>query len=374
MIKKAVILSLFFILISCGGQGTPGVGTSTGNPSVPQQIIPDFQVFISEQALGDNNTTGGSLTAYYKPSFVLSGPASQWEALFLQGGINDVRVQRTNVEQFGDLISTALNNAGITTATDTIQTVSLTSTNLITTQAPWTIQIRRESSTSEFIRLYFINTDTNEIQGTYVFITDSNGDPVRGLFAYVQPDTLSATAGDGKRLAAFAFDFTDPSENLLVMRVDQFHLVDLRYYVYHVHYECNTNNDECLGEYLEINTPEPTRTFTHTIRFSWNDTTNVVCIADVTYAADSITLGTTQSFTGPSQPTEADVTDGSCTIRTPFWGSHVYTEADLPFRFNDTDPVGGTALMYFVDGSSKTGWDLLTPDLIDTWLDASDFD
>ena len=353
----------YLILLLLTATSCNTITSSVATPSVPTgNVVPDFVNFIPETTLGSGQTAA------------LTGPATQWTTDFLQGAINEARLQRTSLESYGALLTAALTAASITTITSTAQTVNLSSINLINTTAPWEVELLQDTHDTDFIRMYFKNSTTGKIQGTYLVISDTNGNPIQGLFAYVNPNLLVSTDGPGTRLVALAFDFSDPTQNLITMRVYQYNSTLQRNFAYHIHYQCNTVTTKCLGEYLNIQTAEPTRTLaSDLIRFSWNEDNQEVCVANLTYENNSAIVGATQKFTGPTQPTDSGVTTGTCSLDTPHWGTHAYRTTDLPQRYNDTSPVGGTAADYFVDGSSKDGWDALTPALIDTWLDASDF-
>lgn len=85
-----------------------------------------------------------------------------------------------------------------------------------------------------------------------------------------------------------------------------------------------------------------------------------------------MTIDETYEFTGPQEPATEDVVEG-CEISLPIWGEHVYTIDDLPLRYVDTTPPGGTAQNFYLDGQSTAGWDQITPDTIRSWLEATDF-
>jgi hypothetical protein len=174
-----------------------------------------------------------------------------------------------------------------------------------------------------------------------------------------------------------AFDFSDSTQNALIERVENYQADLARYQVTQFYYECNNTTEDCIGEPLLIGTPPPTRDFNadSDIRFSWNTSTYQVCLATLNYEDQMIDVGTTYSFTATATglPDESEIQTDTCTLPTPLWGSHVFTVDDLVQRYEDTTPVGGTSLAYYVDGESKTGWDALTTTLIATWLDGSGY-
>ena len=357
------------------------MGTSVGNPVMPKESVsPDFEAAIPERALGAPESTSAarasSVAMATSGEATPTGPAAEWEAIVLNGGFEDARVQRQNFEDFGEALWDAVSAASITDVTAVPRTVVLNEATLIATTAVWEVELMQETTDSNFIRLYFTNQSTGLIQGTYLVASDASGKVIRGLMAYIDPETLSEDAKAGKRLVALAFDFSDPADSRLLMRVDHYTLGDsgeLGAYVYHVHYQCNSLAETCTGEYLDIQSPEPERDFgDHNIRLSWDDQSSEICTAYVSYD-DVISIGDTQAFIGPETPSADEIETNLCLLPQPVWGGHLFTEGDLPARFLDDD-AGGTAGRYFLDGFDKAGWDALTPELIDTWLDASAFE
>lgn len=368
------VLTVLFLVSSCT-QDPSGVGTILNNPTLPKpNLIPNFEDYLPEATLGETASAASSaksLMAESESEETLSGPAEEWSLVFIEGPVSRSRVIRSNMQEFGEAALNALTTAGITEATDEVQTASLGNMTIIDTTANWNVDYVAEDDEStgeKYVRMYFRNLDLDPengiglIQASYVFKTE-NDLPVKGSFAYANLEPPSEPA---MRFVAFAFDFTSSDRNLLVMRVeitgDE---------TFHAHYQCDLGSKNCSGQLIEISSPPPTRSFTRTLRYDWNDSSGDVCIAYVAFGESDYTLTTTQGFTAP--PTAGAVTEGECAlIAEAYWYDYVYTVDKLPLRYNDTDPVGGTALAYYIDGISKEGW-ILTPNLIDKWLRGEEF-
>lgn len=379
------VTALILIGLSCT-QTTSGVGTILNNPSLPnistQKLVPDFDEYVPEESLGATalaaalSLPGGSQAS----SDELDGPAADWTEVFLEGGVSDARALRENIESFGEAGLAAMATAGVTDATVEFQTALLGAFRIIDTTAEWKLEYNVETAEEtgeEYVRMFFINLDANpeglsdpigKIQATYVFRVE-NDLPVKGIFSYVNPELLSDTATGGIRLAAAAFDFTVATRNLLMLRVDADPDGDGTYAKYHVHSQCDLSTQNCSGQFVEIATPEPESTFTQTLRYDWSDNDNKVCLAEASFG-ETVTLGTAQGFEGPGQPTADQIS--TCSLsETASWFDYSYDASYLPERYKDTDPVGGLASTYYVDGSSKVGWYLVAPNQIVQWVRAS---
>lgn len=376
---KKNLLFLFLIFLSaCASPMAPGADTDVGTiiyrPTMPTSLFPDFDSYLTETAIDSQTSSGTSTTtalrALTSSRSVTRTPSDSeaslsisgvWEDIF-QGNLDEIRTGTQHLETFGTTFSPLITAQGFTEATDELQTITSTSElRLIDTTTTWNLEMIQDSTNSDYIRFYFRNQETGLLEATYVVTTDSSNNPIRGLFAWT--DTSETTLG--RRLFAMAFDFTNPSQNLAVIRVEKYHADLESYYTFQVHFQCDASTQNCLGEYNEILNSSTSRDLAaEGVRYSWNETTQDVCIADVDYSDGTLRTAATYEFTGPDISTDEVVTD-SCTVTQPHWGSHIYTEADLPQH--------STASQYYVDGISKTGWDTLTPSLIDTWLDASGF-
>jgi hypothetical protein len=386
VVKKLLLMPPLMLIVWSCTQTTSSVGTILNNPSLPnissQKLVPDFGEYIPEESLGATSVAS-ALTlpgAAHASSDELDGPAADWTEVFLEGGVNDARALRENIEAFGEAGLSAMTTAGVTDATVEFQTAMLGTFRIIDTTAEWVLEYNEEENQDtdeEYVRMFFKNIDDDpeglsepigKIQATYVFRVE-NDLPVKGIFAYVNPLLLSETASGGIRMVAAAFDFTDASRNLLMLRVDADADGDGIYVKYHVHSQCDLSTQNCSGQYVEIATPEPESSFTQTLRYDWSDQDNEVCIAEATFG-ESVTLGTAQGFEGPAQPEANQISECSLS-ETADWIPYSYDASYLPERYKDSDPVGGQALTYYANGSSKDGWYLVAPNQIVQWLRAS---
>lgn len=368
--KNLLIIFLILFVMACG---SGDVGTVITRPKLPAlNLFPDFDAALSEEEIGASNDTG-TLSAIIKTAEEEANLNifNVWNEVVLDGSFADIRSDRNVLETYGEAIASAIEANGLEEETpEELTTITLSEEQtLVDTTAVWEVQIKAEE---EATRFYFVNTETGLIQATYLVITDDEGNPEKGLFAYVNPDKLSEEATEGKRLLAIAYDFSGENVNLFVMRTEAYTEVDAAYHAQQIHEECQKDGSECTGEFLQIQDEERTLDDIG-FQFTWN---TLVCLADVSYTSGALVILETYEFDGPEGPNadQSNVTVGSCTPSTPSsWGTHVFTEADLIDRFNDTDPAGGTAKAYYGDGTTTTTWDTLTSSLIDTWLDASAF-
>jgi len=219
------------------------------------------------------------------------------------------------------------------------------------TQKNWKIKIKPDAYNSSYLRMYMINQATGFIQSAYLFATNFNGEPIKGIFIYVNPDMINPTDTKGMAFVSIAFDMTKPNKNLMTMRIYRY--ADL-HWSYQVLNQCDKSNTNCVAEYLEINEAPPKRSFNTILRSSWSKLTNQTCFSNISYTQEKM-----------------QIIEYDCSIITPHWGNHFFTINDLVQRSGDTVPAGGTALEYFVDGVSKSGWKKMKPELIDSWLDGS---
>jgi hypothetical protein len=304
-------------------------------------------------------------------------PANAWNAFFVNGGIADARESRQSLESLGLAVAETISQAGITEITEDLQTTPFTLENaLLGDSTEWSVEMRLESDAGEYVRFYFRDVASGLLAATYVVKIDADNQPVKGLFAFVNAALLRDDADSGLRVLALAFDFASAGGNLLVTREERYHDDLLSYYVYQTHQQCSSVNADCVGEYLEITTEAPNReNLQNDIRFSWNEATQAICLGAMDYATHGATSLTTFGFVnqGGALAAEDDITENSCTFPTAYWNGHTFTPDNLLLRFEDTEPHAGTGMRYYVDGLSKTGWDALTPELIDTWLDATKF-
>lgn len=370
---------LFFATLTAGCGVDPvssGGGTVVSNPPTVSttSVSPDFDSNIPETAtLGTNSSLTDesaeiAMLTTAADSAYLDGPAGFWGDIFLNGPVARFRQLRTRFYQMGVRIASAVSEDGSFDLSETPRTFNIGSRAFFDATRNWTVKVSLRDDS--FVRAVFLDSDTGEIGAYYLFETGSDGTPVAGAFAYVNPDTLSATAApDLVRFLAITFDFNDPSQNELSSTLDGYDSVAGRYVVHHMEYQCDETSGTCLGEFLRIDSPPPSREFSaRLVRLSWNEETRAICLAPASYSESSVTIGQTQSFTGPDAPSESDVETDTCEINEPFWASRVFSPADFPKRFDD-DSDGGFASQLFGDGTSVSAWDdAIGADTIDDWL------
>lgn len=364
---RAPLIGILFAVFLFGCSGTnEGVGVSVGNPTgtVPQNnLMPDFDAALPELALGEDTTDDPALVR-----FTTTDSIGKLYRLLTQGGIESGRAYRASLQSFGEVLAQALYADNIVTAGDDLATVAV-DFDLFGQNSDWTVELALERTDSNYFRLYMIDRSSGLLNGTYVFTVNDAGEPVKGILAYVDPARLVESTGSGVRMIAMAFDFSEATQNRIVMRVDEYSENFSANYVFHLHYECNTTTNICIGEYIDISPEGENRTFGTALRYQWNDNTQVICLAEATYSGSTASLGDTFTVTGVSE----EGSQTTCEIGTPVWGGHAYITQDLPLRFTDSEPQGGTALEYYIDGSQKSGWNALDPTVIDGWLNASGF-
>lgn len=362
-------------------QGEPEIGIIVNKPKPPSlNLFPDFESYIPETPLGGGVTEPGEtqmLFATTAGETRIFDPINAWNEFFVHGGIAEARTSRDALESIGLAVAEAVSQAGITEITENLQTVSLTiAGSLLGSPTAWGVEMRLESNSDDYARFYFRNATTGLLAATYIVQNDAEANPVKGLFAFVDSELLRDGANAGLRVLALAFDFANAGGNILVTREERYHQDLPLYYVYQTHQQCSSETADCVGEYLEITNASPNRdSLQNDIRFSWNEVSQAVCLGAMDYAAHGATSLTTYGFVNQSGglPTEEAVTENSCTLPEPHWNGQTFTSDHLLLRYEDTSPHGGTGGRYYVDGLSKTGWDALTPDHIDTWLDATKF-
>lgn len=364
------LLLCFFTLAGCENAGT---GTIVNKPKPPSEnLFPDIDAYLQTTALIGDTTSASESTNLQTSHLVIdtdtgAGVTVQqiWDAVFRDRGVENAHLILTQLRSFGATVSDQIEAAGITELTDTVQTLTSDSAlTLVETNAVWETQAKIDELDSSLGRYYFINSATGLVHGTYRLLTNSEGTPLKAVFGFTNPDLHITGAGEGKRWVVFVYDVSDPTQTLFTLRVDHKIAGNDDYFAYQLHLQYNTETSEGLGKYLEIITTPPEREFSSfSVDFSWNDLTGEVCMTP-------LGSSTRYQFTGPDTPSDDEITQNTCTIGTPHWGSHTFTTEDLVLRYDDTTPAGGSALQYY-DGSSLTGWDNLTE--MDTWLDASGF-
>lgn len=137
------------------------MGTDTGNSTIPKSVVPDFETYLPDEVLqSDSDPTEG---AEYARAFSSS--------------IAITKDEREKFEELGSLIEEAF--ARITEITSTPQTISLGATPFRDDGTTWEGEVVLED---DLIRIYFRNSTTDELEGTYLFLTNSYGEGDPGDF------------------------------------------------------------------------------------------------------------------------------------------------------------------------------------------------
>jgi len=382
---KNIFLSCFLVVVfcgilNCGSSATSGstttIGTISGNPTIPENnIMPDFDTEIPDTALDGAAEAGAAisyLTGQTNQIKYLEGPSALWEDIFLFGGMEAARDHRTNFEILGTEVQAQLVAQGIEDVTEEPQIFELDPIEFLFGTATYTVELILDLD-PDFVRMYISDQETGEYVGTYVFTTDEEGDPFRGIITMIDPDTLTDAPTQNMRYVGIAYDFSNPEMHLMTMRVEEYHPNRDYYITYHVHYQCNVITEQCIGEYIDIQTEPPERQISYALRFSWDEETKEVCIAEVGYEGKEFVMEETQQFIGPGIPDQTDVTQGICEVPLPYWHDHFYVVGDLPVRYEDVAGGGGTAFELYNGGDNVEGYDYLTPERIETWLSAEEF-
>ncbi len=377
------IVTLIFLCAvltaSCAGLDNPatengGVGTTVNKPKPSTlTLFPNFEEAFPDAALGavtvseTSYLTTGTTTEMSETAAAIN---QVWNDLFVNGPVREARLMRTQLTPLGENVAQLLGGSGPAQITDDPQTVTLSDEMpLADTSGRWTIEVQLEASHSDYLRYYFRN-DEELILATLIVTHDADQNPVRGLFVYVNPARLNGEASQAKELVFLAFDLTDAESHLFSLGEIDFLFTENTTRTYLFLEDCSPSSGQCLGEYLELATDSNTRQINqnNNWRFSTVEDTREICLADVDYTGNATVFFDTYAFTGPTPPADNQVAINTCTVGDPSWGDKVFSEIDLPLAYEDTDPLGGTALPIYIDGNSKTGWDGLTPDLIDFYL------
>lgn len=365
-------------LVFCAGcssvNSEAGGGTFVSNPPTQptkNSLDPDFDAKIFETTLDSSADTDVSTLVTGEETdtaFTLSSdtPAGFWTAIFLEGPVRRARLLRKRFSAWAERIADRVEESDEEFSA-TPRAFFLGDTRLIDETRDWTVAVSVPED--NLIKVVIRDSSDGAIWAYYLIATDSAGEPESGLLAYVNPLTLGSGAESGVRFFTMVFDFSASSENRLALTLDDFDADTDASVVWHVKYQCDESTKDCVGEFVGIAGTPPDRTFhTRSVRYSWNDDTKSICLALVSYPEGVATLGTTQSFTGPSQPDESGVTEGVCTIATPYWSEATFSSDDLPLR-EDDDQDGGFASALYGDGESDDSWEaLLGIDLVADWL------
>lgn len=365
-----ILIILTAVLISCGATISTGGGTSVSNPpTVPStSLSPDFDDNILETAITDSDA---SLTLSYlelepnDPAY-LSGPASNWTNLVLSGPFARARLMRYRFERWAEAVATLINNNNSFKISSELQYFTTGSKTLGGYESIWRVGIALTDE--DLIKIVIKGGPKNRIWGYYLFETDDDGEPLRGVYAFVNPLIFSSNAASGTRLVTMAYDFRNTSTNKMTFTFNRYDSETGFFAVNHLSYQCNKTAQDCMGELLIIASQPPTRSFSsRSFRMSWNDSTKKICAAQVQYDT-SVTLGETQKFTGPDAPSQSSISDGECTVATPHWSERVFSPDDLPSRYDDSSS-GISPSDLFGDGNTLTSWEnTINSNTIDSWL------
>ncbi|MBU0506019.1 MAG: hypothetical protein ABII18_01625 [bacterium] len=270
------------------------------------------------------------------------------------------------LESFGLVVANAIYDKSPLGFTTEEQSIILDEAyNFLDTQDKWTLTFSTYGDDSDYKKIYFVRTNTNTIQGVYIYKIDDEGEPEKGMLVFVNPKGLEGVLNNGRRLLVLAFDFTNPLENLLVVKFDRVS-TGKGSLVGQVFMQCDEIMHDCIVEHQEINTTVPVRELSiPLIRYEWMEETEEICLASMDYRLGSIEPKLTFEYDLETYATEVD----ACAVETPVWGEHVFTQKDLLIRYDDTKPFGGTVKEIYIDGVSKSGWEAyLTPERIDSLL------
>lgn len=362
-----VLATVAWLACGCAGVDSDAleVGTGVSNPpTLPSSFSPDYDNSIYESALIAEEADTVLLTSAGMQGF-LTGPAADWTDDFLQGFIPKKRGYRESFRAFMTAVDKAVAADADFSLSSEPYLLRLDDERLLDPKNPWLVFVTLRDS--GFVRVVILNRDDGKTWGYYLFLMDDTGWPVRGLFAAVDPQTLANGADAGVLFFGLAFDFSDPEVKKSIAVVDAFDDHSGNFVVSTLSQECETLSRECLGEFLSISTAPPTREFSsRSVRLSWDDDTHEICIAQTNYNDATTELGETQSFIGPDQPGDQDVTAGACQLSE---SDRLFTTADLPLRYADTSPSGGFAAELAGSGTTLTTWEaVLDEDTIENWL------
>lgn len=360
-------LSLFlFVFVSC--TASEGGGTTVANPpTLPQNSFsPDFDTVVPETSVEVVSTS--SENAYLeKPatSSALTGVAAFWTDTVLDGSFALNRTLRRAFERYATALATAVNNeAGFELSSD-LRVITLSNQTLFNSTGDWRISIGTRDSGN--VRVV-IRDSQERIWGYYLFQTDSDGNPIRGTFAFANVDAIADSDATALlRFFTLSYDVTDLADVRLSLTSERYDSDLARTVLQNSFYQCDSTAGSCVAELLKITSAQPTREFSsRSIRLSWSETDHQVCAATISY--DTVAhLGETQGFVGPDAPDEAGVTAGECEIPTAYWSSRVYAPSNFPNRLND-DSNGGFAVQLFGEGILANWETTLTESSIDDWL------
>lgn len=187
----------------------------------------------------------------------------------------------------------------------------------------------------------------------YRLQVDENQSPVKGIFGYINVDSLDNEIEEersGHRMVLIAFDYTQPEDdptNKIVARVETFD-EELDYYVvYHIFYQCHVETNICVSELVKIDSPLGERELSdENVRISWDTLTGEVCYT-------STLNGTYEAGVCNHEPFD------------PFWGGQL--SDNLPIR--DGEGVDALVNQIHSDEGGFLGFaEILTLDALDLWM------
>jgi len=359
-----------------GNATTDNVGTTVYKPKQPSlNIFPEFSHYITDDALTSKDSPteeSASVNHTTTDNLGLDIPLPKlWESVVVRGSWGRIRKELNKLSEFGEDIAAAMMLAGSTEITDISQTVIVDTRIMVgETVSAWEVEFMRESANSAYTRFYFRNQKSGRFEAMYVVKMDEKGNPVRGFFVFVNSEIINDPSLAGQRYVQIVFDFTLSDQNRLVVRGINHRIKMQLDYAFQIYQQCDAKTFKCTAEAMEIHTEPPLRELISktNVRLDWNDDTLDVCMGLMDYSHGiSEIAGPTYAFTGALNKGDT-VEIGSCVLSKPYWGDHVFTESDFPYRHFDTVPPGGTPLKIYIDGFSKEGWNSFTSNQIDGWL------
>lgn len=373
------ILFILFGFISCsdGNQGEEGTltgsdegyGTMVGNPGYDFEMTTAFpQLTALTPQAGLTGQESESVSKVGNPAVKL------WYTTVVNGEMTFVTEQLNQLDELGNAIITAWEQAGKPSGESTTTLTLDMPTRVGRTFSTWDVDFGLEAGDEDYYRMDFKNKVTGEQESTYVVKFDDAGHAVRGLWVYVNPNTLATDSVEklqtgellGKpRLISLAFDTEDSAKPVFMMRVEVYS-ENLGYFItYHLHSACE--GTRCTAEFLGITSEPPLRKLTKVVHFDWETETEAVCVGVLTYKNGVAEfIDETMGFVGLYPATDTEIT-ADCVMATSFpWAGATYAPSYLPIRVEDDYDLS-TALVYSKD------WHAPVPAQIDAWLKATSF-
>lgn len=222
------------------------------------------------------------------------------------------------------------------------------------------LTIQKSEDVENLFYFFFKNLDYDDYTVTYISQYDEKGKPIIGSLHFVNPllihdvKKLPTLASDGKpvlRYLNLSFDFSDQNKSLLHLKQELYNKVwrakDMRYY-------CAVRNKEtlCEGQYSFIaSTPVEERTIAPgSIVYTWSAKRPYDnCFGFFDFDTSERIIK--KKFKVKNFSTNTSYDDfifSNCFIGAYFMNfSPLLTPEDFILRYNDTDPLGGTASIIF---------------------------